>query len=350
MLGPSALARLDDRLVERIARGERLGAVIASALATIALGAGAYGVAVGTWRAPAQACFTAIKLPLLFVAVAACTIALSAMLAALLRARLGLAQTTVCVLTSFAIASAVLGSLAPIALWIAASAPPPDPSVLGLAEDDPRARPSLEVARALLLVHVAAIAVAGTIGVARLRALLVRLGNDEHVARRVIVAWTTAQLLVGSQLSWIARPFFGRPHLPPTFSVHDALEGSFYEEVWVLARSTFGPGAPLAVVIALGALAVGLARSLHREARRVLARVEPHGLVLGGHAVPWRAIARVEARGARVIVEGVADVALEVERWCVACRDPADARALAALVDRARASAAHGAYRGAAVV
>ena len=217
-LGASALVRLDDSLVERIGRGEGLGAVVASSIATIVVGAGAYGVAFGFWRAPAQAAYSALKLPLLFLAVAACTIGLGAILALLLRARLSFAQTTVSTLLSFAVASALLGASSPIALLVSVTVPPPDPAVLGLAADDPRAAPSMAVAQALLLLHVFVVACAGTAGVARVRALLLRLGNDQGVTRRVLVAWTAAQFFVGAQLSWFLRPFFGRPHLPPTFT------------------------------------------------------------------------------------------------------------------------------------
>ena len=96
-VGASALARLDAALVERIRRGDRLGAILASSIAAIVIGAGGYGIAFGIWRAPEQALYGAIKLPLLFLATSACTIALSGMLAMLLRARLSLAQTAVCI-------------------------------------------------------------------------------------------------------------------------------------------------------------------------------------------------------------------------------------------------------------
>ena len=46
------ICRLDDDLIERISRGDRLGGLALSATRTIVLGAGAYGIAFGLWRFP----------------------------------------------------------------------------------------------------------------------------------------------------------------------------------------------------------------------------------------------------------------------------------------------------------
>lgn len=348
-LGASALARLDDRLVERIGRGEGLGAVVLSSIATIVAGGGAYGVAFGFWRAPAQALYSAAKLPVLFLAVAACTIGLGAILALLLRARLSLAQTTVCMLLSFAVTSALLGAMAPIALLVSVTVPAPDPGALGRAAADPRAAPSMAVAQALLLVHVFVVACAGTAGVARVRALLLRLGNDEGVTHRVLVAWVAAQFFVGTQLSWLLRPFFGRPHLPPTFTAPEgAFTGSFFAEVWALTRGTFGGAAPLAMGVALTALAGGLTWTMRERAARVFVRCEPSGLVVLGPVerfLPWASIASARASGAEVVLDLAPDEALAREVLRVQCRGRADADALARRSDVERSRVSAGPFR-----
>lgn len=348
LVGAGALARLDAALVERIRRGEHLGALLASSVLAIVLGAGAYGVAFGIWRAPEQALYGAIKLPLLFLATAACTIALSGMLAMLLRARLSLAQTVVCIALSLAITSILLGAMAPIGIWLDLSAPPPDPIALGLAEDDPRAAPTMRVAQGLLLAHVFALACAGTAGVARLRSLLLRLGLAERVATRVTIAWIAAQFVVGSQLSWWMRPFFGRPHRPPSFTVEGVLEGSFFEELAVLARATFGAAAPLAGLVAIAVLALGLASSLRSPTASVRVRREAVGLVvLGGDErfVPWSSIARARARGAELRLELAPDAALEREVIVVACGSAHAARELERAIDVERARTPAGPFR-----
>lgn len=127
LIGPAAICRLDDDLLARISRGDRLGGIALSAGVTITLGAGAYGIAFGIWRALEQAAYSAVKLPALLLSVAACTLGLSVMLASILRSKLSIRQTAVSILLSLAITSAVLGAMAPVSIVVALIAPPPDP-------------------------------------------------------------------------------------------------------------------------------------------------------------------------------------------------------------------------------
>ena len=78
--------------------------------------------------------------------------------------------------------------------------------------------------------HVAVIAFAGVAGNVRLFQLLTRLGGSKTVARRVLFAWLTVNLFLGSQLTWIARPFIGSPQLPVQFLRDTAFQGNFYED------------------------------------------------------------------------------------------------------------------------
>ena len=84
------------------------------------------------------------------------------------------------------------------------------------------------------LTHVLVIAFAGIIGNARMFQLLVSLaGGNRRVAWRVQFAWLAVNLFLGSQLSWILRPFIGAPFLPVQFlRPHIALEGNFYENIF----------------------------------------------------------------------------------------------------------------------
>ena len=97
-----ALVRQDAAFVDRLRRGEQLGGVALAAVLTIVLGAGAYGVAFGIWRAPESALYAAIKLPLVLLGVSALTALASAMMAPALRAKLSLRQTVVCIRVSYA--------------------------------------------------------------------------------------------------------------------------------------------------------------------------------------------------------------------------------------------------------
>ena len=84
----------------------------------------------------------------------------------------------------------------------------------------------------ILLAHVAVIALAGVTGNMRLFQLLGQLGGNRAVARRVLFAWLAGNLFLGSQLSWILRPFIGSPGLPVEFFRETAFHGNFYEAVF----------------------------------------------------------------------------------------------------------------------
>jgi hypothetical protein len=83
-----------------------------------------------------------------------------------------------------------------------------------------------------MLAHVAVIALAGVTGNIRLFQLLARLGENRAVARRVMFAWLAGNFFLGSQLSWILRPFIGSPGLPVEFFRATAFRGNFYEAVF----------------------------------------------------------------------------------------------------------------------
>jgi hypothetical protein len=254
---------MDSALVARIARGERLGGVAVSATAWIVLGGALYGASFGAWRAPEQALFAAIKLPALLLAVVVSATLMSAMLAMLLRAPLGVRQTAVCVLAGMATTAIVLGALAPAAFALALSVRGPDPSLLGLSLEEPRAASANAYSQAMLLGHVGVIAAAGVIGNLRLHRLLRELTGKRELALRVLLAWLAVELLAGSELSWMARPFLGRPHTPVTFAVDDPLEGSFFDEVGAAMASVLGVGGSVAVAV----LAILAALALHLVSR-----------------------------------------------------------------------------------
>ena len=46
-------------------------------------------------------------------------------------------------------------------------------------------------------------------------------------------------LFLGSQLTWIARPFIGAPQLPMAFLREGALQGNFYENIFSTLTGLF---------------------------------------------------------------------------------------------------------------
>ncbi len=190
-------------------------------IAVIVMGAGLYGAAMGWWRDPWQALFVAIKFPLILLLTALGNALLNAMLAPLLGLNITFRQSLLAILMSFAVIAAILGAFAPLAGFLVWNAPPMTPDVKSTATYG-----------FIKLVHVVVIAFAGIAGNARLFQLLTRLAGRERIAQRVLFAWLAVNLFLGSQLTWIARPFIGAPQLPVVFLRDTAFQGNFYENVF----------------------------------------------------------------------------------------------------------------------
>jgi hypothetical protein len=189
-------------------------------VAVIIVGAGLYGAAMGWWRDPQQALYVAIKFPLIILLTTAGNALLNAMLAPLLGLNIPFRQSCSAILMGFTVTAAILGAFSPLMAFMVWNAPPMSPEVSGATYSF------------IKLSHVAAIAFAGTMGNARLFQLLAQLGGSRTVARRVLFAWLAVNLFLGSQLSWILRPFIGSPSLPVEFFRATALHGNFYENVY----------------------------------------------------------------------------------------------------------------------
>ena len=190
-------------------------------LAVIVLGAGCYGAAMGWWRDPQQALYVAIKFPLIILLTTLGNALINGMFAPLLGLNIPFRQSFLAIVMSFTIASAILGAFSPLIAFMVWNAPP---------LSAPAA--SLPAYNLIKLTHVAVITFAGSMGNARLFQLLVRLGGSRAVALRVLFAWLAGNLFLGSQLSWILRPFIGLPSLPVEFFRATALHGNFYENVF----------------------------------------------------------------------------------------------------------------------
>ena len=199
------------------------GRRLAVCLAVIVGGAGLYGAAMGYWRAPQQAFYVAIKFPLIILLTTFGNALLNAMLAPLLGLNISLRQSFLAVLFSFTIASAILGSFSPLAAFLVWNAPPLSASAAEL---------STGTYSFIQLTHVGVIAFAGVTANLRLAQLLQHLSGNSRIARRVLLAWLAGNLLFGSQLTWIMRPFIGAPGLPVQFLRATAFKGNFYETVF----------------------------------------------------------------------------------------------------------------------
>jgi hypothetical protein len=190
-----------------------------SPLLYIIVGAGSFGAAMGYWRAPLQALYCGIKLPLIMVLTAAANALINGMLAPLLGVNLSMRQSFAAVLSSFALASIILGAFSPLVAFFIWNAPP-------LSGHDLQ---SAGVHNAMLSSLVYIVAFAGITANLRLFQLLRVFGGGDGEGLRLLFAWLGINLLLGSQISWILRPFIGAPGLEVVFLRPDAFHGSFFE-------------------------------------------------------------------------------------------------------------------------
>ena len=195
---------------------------LGQAVLIISAGAGLYGAAMGSWRDPKQALFVGIKFPLIIILTTLGNALLNAMLAPLLGLKANFNRTFVAIVMSFTIAAVILGAFTPLVFFVVWNVPPMLPQAKGT---------NLTYSL-MILTHVGTIALAGTIANFRLLQLLRDLSGSSAVATRVLVAWLSGNLFLGSQLCWILRPFIGSPDLPVQFLRSTAFQGNFFEAVF----------------------------------------------------------------------------------------------------------------------
>ena len=189
-------------------------------LAVIVLGAGAFGAAMGCWRAPLQALYTALKLPLAILLTTLGNAVLNALLAPLFGLNLRFHQTVLAVLMSGTIACAVLGAFSPLLFFVIWNSPTNVSETTSVAYN------------AVQVLEVAVVAFAGIAANVRLLQLLTRFSAQRISALKVLFGWLAGNLLLGTQLCWVMRPFIGSPNLPVQFLRPEAFTGNFFETVW----------------------------------------------------------------------------------------------------------------------
>jgi hypothetical protein len=197
----------------------------------ILVGGAMFGAAVGWWRAPLQAFYTAVKLPLILLLTALGNGLLNAMLAPLLGVPLNVRQSLWAVLMGFGVAAMILGALSPLLAFLVWNTPP-------LMEKGPSASQSHGM---ILLTQAAMIALAGVVSNWRLWQALRAFSGRGQSSFRLLACWLAGNLLLGSQLSWVFRPFVGSPQLEVQFLRAEAFHGSFYESIFGIVRHLLFP-------------------------------------------------------------------------------------------------------------
>lgn len=198
-------------------------------LCTLA-GAGLYGSAIGSWRGEGQMAYAAVKIPSILLLTAAGNAAANALMAPLLGVSIGFRQSMAAVLSGFAITSLVLAALSPV-VWF---------QLWNLPSVDAGWTERGHAFYTIQLTQVLVIGFAGAVGNIRLYQLLCRLAPSPTAAIRVLLAWLGGNFLLGTQLTWIFRPYFGSHALPVEFLRDHPLQGNFFETFAYGALQTLG--------------------------------------------------------------------------------------------------------------
>lgn len=188
----------------------------------IVLACGLYGAVLAGWRSPQLSLYVAIKLPLLFLATTGIVALFNWMIGLLLGAELNLKSTIFAVFASMTLASWILLSLTPVALFFVMSGVP-----CSGTHDELR-----YAHNCILTTHILILAVAGVAGNAALFNGLREIVTPNCSKAALFSAWLTAFAFVGCQMAWILRPFVGSPFYPVVFMRPDCLERNFYEFVF----------------------------------------------------------------------------------------------------------------------
>lgn len=220
------LLRDEDRCcLDTLEKTDRRSTLIC--LIIILFGVGAYGASVGIWQGPKQACFVAIKLPWVILLTLLTNAILNGILASLLGVRLTFVQTTLALLSAFAVFGLIVGSLSPITFGMAIDSPAPhEPG----GED---------THRRLILAHTLLIAFAGIISTIKLYRVLVHFAESAKAARHSLIGLLAGNLFAGAQIGFLLRPIFGQPGLKIEFLRPDLFRGNFYESVWWALKYAF---------------------------------------------------------------------------------------------------------------
>lgn len=199
--------------------GARQRLILALTLYAVAGGA-LYGLTMGLNRSPLQACLSAVKVPVLFLATLGISLPSLHFIGLLFGSTVELAQTFLILLAGISLTSILLGAFAPISLLFLAS-----------GSDYPF----------LLLMHVAVFAFCGAAGLYSIyrNFVLIRSrspGEGKSISDHVLKVWMVLYMFVGTQTAFVLSPFIGRGS---NFELFEPPAGNFYSYVWSVLMEWF---------------------------------------------------------------------------------------------------------------
>lgn len=210
------LLRERRRLLTRIERGQDLRQIARAMLLVIGCSAAALGAVLGMYRGGAQVFYAGIKLPLVLIGAATVCAPVYTTLKRSLGDEAVFAKDLALFLSALALASLMAASLSPLLLCAILD---------GVGY------------HALILSTVALVGVGGLAGyVFFFRGMSMQIKRGHRVIATTLLV---VMGLVGSQLSWLMRPYLVRPQTQEVPFVR-ALEGSFFDAVVTSISSSQG--------------------------------------------------------------------------------------------------------------
>ena len=196
---------------------------IAALAAFTALSTGVYGAVLGFWRSWTLAAYVAVKLPAVFLGTTLFVSVFNWTMALMFGARLCYRDVFACAFGAMARAGWFLLAAAPVSAFLVWTGAPAWNADLGsrLALRGPF--------YSMLLAHTAILSLSGVAGNVSLFSILRRMVPSGRRAMALFASWLAAFALVGSQLSWMARPIFGSPNVIVAFLREDALKSNAFE-------------------------------------------------------------------------------------------------------------------------
>jgi hypothetical protein len=210
------------QFLDEVRSRAKLESKIASLLVASSFFFSIYGAIVGSYGGGLQIISSAIKLPALYLLTLLICLPTLYFFDILFGSKLGFKQYVTMALTAVAVISVLLFSFAPVILFFLIS---------------------VREYNFFLLLNVLIMGITGGVGVRLfykgMRDMVGPEAIEQNLRRRLLQGWVLLYALVGSQLGWTLRPFFGYEGEP--FQIfRPEIEGNFYAQVFRILGSMLG--------------------------------------------------------------------------------------------------------------
>ena len=208
------ISLLRDRAIflEEVRDGKKVESKILSLIIASSLFFAIYGAIIGASNGWQQMLVSTVKLPALYLLTLLICLPTLFFFDILFGSKADFKQYTVLSLTTVSVISVLLFSFAPVTLFFLIS---------------------IQDYHFFLLLNVAIFSLTGFVGVKLfyngVRTVMEFGENTPKIRNQLLLFWLVLYGLVGSQLGWTLRPFFGAPGEP--FQLFRNIEGNFYAQV-----------------------------------------------------------------------------------------------------------------------